>query len=132
MTAFDWLKLLHVSCALLSVCGFAVRGYWVVTGHMLRAHVVTRVLPHAVDTVLLASALGMLWLWRQPPWATPWLSAKLTALLLYILLGMALMRLARTTVQRLAAYLAALLVAGYILAVALTHSALGPVAPAVG
>lgn len=132
MTGFMWLKMLHVSCAILSIGGFALRGYWAITDHPLRRQRLTRVLPHLVDTLLLASALGMLWMWRLSPFALPWLSAKIIALLLYIALGVVLMRFARTTGQRLLAYLGALLVALYIVAVALSHSVLGPLALAAG
>ena len=38
-------------------------------------------LPHLVDTVLLVSALGMLWIMRLLPWATPWLRAKIIGLI---------------------------------------------------
>ena len=123
---------MHVSCALASIAGFALRGYWVLADHPLRQKRLTRVLPHLVDTVLLATALGMLWLWRVAPWESPWLLAKVVALLLYIGLGIALMRLARTVRQQRLAYAAALLTAAYIISVAMTHSALGVFAVASG
>ena len=31
MSAFEWLKLLHVICAFASLSGFALRGYWKLT-----------------------------------------------------------------------------------------------------
>lgn len=123
-----WLKVLHVCCALLSISGFALRGYWVIAGHPYRTLRLTRVLPHLLDTLLLASALGMLWIWGMSPFDASWLSAKIVALLLYIALGIVLMRVAKTRAQRLAAYGGALLVAVYIVCVAVSHSALGPLA----
>lgn len=128
MNLFAALKALHVTCALLSISGFALRGLWAINDDPRRLRRPVRVLPHVVDTLLLASAVGMLVIWRVSPFALPWLTAKLLALLLYILLGMAVMRFTRTRRARLAAYVAALCTAGYILAVAVTHSALGPVA----
>ena len=125
MSSFEWLKMLHASCALVSIAGFALRGYWVLGAHPLRSHRLTRVSPHLIDTLLLATALGMLWLWRMVPWGTPWLVAKLVALLVYIGCGIALMRFARTPAQQGLAYGAALLTAGYIISVAMTHDALG-------
>ena len=124
---FEWLKLLHVSCALVSVCGFALRGYWAVTDHPLRRQTLTRVLPHIVDTLLLGSAVGMLMLWQVGPSQLPWVMAKIVALLVYIGLGMVTMRFARSARTQKAAYCGALLVALYILIVARTHSPLGPV-----
>lgn len=128
MTLFALLKLLHVSSALLSISGFALRGYWAVTDNPLRQAKPVRVLPHLVDTLLLGSAIGMLLVWKIPLAALPWVVAKLFALLLYIGLGMVVMRFAQTRRTRLAAYLAALATAGYIIAVALTHSPWGPLA----
>ena len=126
MTLFESLKFVHVSCALASVAGFALRGSWVILDHPLRYHRLTRVLPHVVDTLLLGSAAGMLWLWRLSPLQLDWVSAKLVALILYIALGLGLMRVARTGPQRLVFFAGALLSAGYIIAVAVTHSPRGP------
>ena len=67
MTPFDWLKLVHVSCAGLSISGFALRGYWMLTNNPLRQRRLTRVLPHIIDTLLLGSAVGMLVIWQVSP-----------------------------------------------------------------
>ncbi len=126
MTAFEWLKLLHVGCAALSIGGFALRGYWQMTGNSLRSRALTRVLPHAVDTLLLGSALGMLWIWRLDPFRSPWLTAKIVALPAYIALGMMAFRFANTERARRLAFAMALLVAAYIVAVAVSKSPWGP------
>ena len=55
----------------------------------------------------------------------PWITAKLLALLLYIGLGMVALRFGRTQRVRVAAWVAALMVAAYIVSVALNKSALG-------
>ena len=128
MTLFSALKLIHVSCALLSVSGFALRGYWALVDSPMRRRRLVRVLPHALDTLLLGTAVAMLFVWGVSPLQLPWVMAKVGALLLYIGLGMAVMRFARTPLTRLAAYLAALCTAGYIVAGALTHSVWGPLA----
>ena len=128
MGLFAGLKLVHVCCALLSVAGFALRGYWVLTEHRLCQHRLTRVLPHLVDSLLLATAVAMLVLWQVSPQQLPWVVAKILALLLYIALGMTLMRFAKNRRQQLLAYLAALVCAGYIITVAFAHSAWGPLA----
>ena len=128
MTLFYALKLVHVSCALLSIGGFALRGYWALVDSPMRRRRAVRVLPHALDSLLLGTAVAMLFVWNVSPLQLPWVMAKIVALLLYIGLGMAVMRFARTCRGRLAAYVAALCAAGYIIAVALTHSAWGPLA----
>ena len=128
MTLFSLLKLVHVSCALLSVSGFILRGYWALREDPRRDNTVVRVLPHLVDTLLLASAVAMLVIWRISPLELPWVMAKILALLLYIGLGMVVMRWAKNRSMRLAAYIAALLSVAYIVCVALSHSPWGPLA----
>lgn len=126
MSGYFYLKVIHVTCALLSVSGFALRGYWRLLDHPAAQHRLTRVLPHVLDTLLLASAVGMLIIWGISPLAFGWLTAKVLALLLYIGLGMVVMRFAGTQKARRLAYAAALFVAIYILTVAFTRSPLGP------
>jgi len=125
MTLFTMFKLLHVGCAVVSVAGFTLRGYWLLTGNPLRQAALSRVLPHLVDTLLLASAIAMLAIWGTPPWELPWVVAKLLALILYIGLGMTVMRFAASKRNQLLAYIAALATVGYIVSVALTHSPWG-------
>jgi uncharacterized membrane protein SirB2 len=126
---FSLLKLLHVCCAMLSVSGFGLRVYWMLTANPLLQHRLSKVLPHCIDTVLLGSAAGMLWLWRLSPLDSAWISAKLLALLVYIGLGMVALRFGKNQQQRAAAGLGALAVAAYIISVAYTKSAAGLFGP---
>ena len=128
----SWLYYLHVSCALLSISGFALRGYWMLAGNPLLRTRAARTLPHAIDTVLLASAVAMLVQWRLSPFAVPWLTAKVVALVLYIGLGMVALRFGRSARVREAAYLLALMTAAYIVAVALAKSPWGMLLPLAG
>jgi len=125
VTPFDWLKLVHVSCAGLSISGFALRGYWMLTNNPLRQRRLTRVLPHIIDTLLLGSAVGMLVIWQVSPLQMGWLSAKIIALLLYIGLGMVAFRFGRTRRVRLSAWVLALFSAAYIGSVAYSKNPLG-------
>lgn len=125
---FEWLKLLHASSALLSISGFALRGYWMLTGNPRLRSRPARVLPHILDTLLLASAIGMLVIWRANPFEFSWLSAKIAALLCYICLGMVAFRFGKTRRIRVIACGMALLVAAYIVAVAFSKSPWGPLA----
>ena len=123
MTPFELLKIVHVSCAVASIGGFTLRGYWMLNGNSLRSHRLTKTLPHIVDTLLLGSAVAMLVIWQTSPLAHAWLLAKIIALLLYIGLGMIALRFGTTRRIRVIAWLLALLVAAYIVSVALTKSA---------
>jgi uncharacterized membrane protein SirB2 len=124
---FELLKLLHMSCAFLSIGGFSLRGYWMITDNPCLRRRATRILPHILDTLLLGSAIGMLVIWQMNPLALGWLSAKIMALLVYIGLGMVAFRFGKTRRVRLVAFGLALLTAGYIVAVAYTKSPLGVV-----
>jgi len=125
VTLASILKLVHVSCALMSIAGFGLRGFWMLRDNPLVRHPAVRVLPHVIDTLLLASAIALLLLWHLDPLANPWLAAKIIALLVYIGLGMVALRFGRTKKARLAAWLLALVTAGYIVSVAYSKSPLG-------
>ncbi len=134
MISYDTLKVIHVSAVSISGCGFAVRGWGASRNQTWVRSRAARTLPHLVDTVLLLSALGMLWMVRLTPWALPWLRAKIAGLVLYIALGMIALRSlrraqpaygGRSRALPLAAWLAALLVFGYIISVALTKNPRG-------
>jgi uncharacterized membrane protein SirB2 len=124
--AYALLKPLHVGAVALSGAGFLLRGLgMLVNAGWLQARPV-RVLPHIVDTVLLASALGLAWTLRISPLAHPWLAAKIGGLLVYIALGMLALRPGRPKALRVAAWAGACLAFYYIVSVALTKSPLGP------
>jgi len=116
-------RALHVGSAALSIAGFAARGALMLADSpRLRTRVV-RVAPHVVDTILLASAMWLAWFLGQIPFVHAWLTAKVLALLAYIVLGALALRRGKTKRVRAAAFAAALAVAAYIVAVALTHDA---------
>ncbi len=118
------LKLTHISCAVISYTLFVVRGIWMLRGSGLLQRQWVRTVPHAVDTLLLASAVAMAVITRQYPLAAPWLTAKVIALVLYIALGMLALKWGRIKRVRITAWIAAQAVFAYIVAVALTRGPL--------
>lgn len=114
------LKLVHQTAVVLSIAGFFVRGLASLAGAAWVRGRIARTLPHVVDTVLLLSALTLAWLLRLTPTAAPWLAAKIAGLLLYIGLGMLALRPGRPLALRASAWVAALGVFGWIVAVAIT------------
>lgn len=122
---FEWLKLVHVASAALSIAGFALRGYWMATDNPMLQLRLVKVLPHVIDTLLLGTAVSMLVIWNTNPFQTGWLEAKIIALLFYIGLGMVALRFGKTREVRVAAFGMALLTAAYIVSVAYTKSPLG-------
>jgi uncharacterized membrane protein SirB2 len=121
---YAFLKATHVTCVVLSYFGFFVRGVWMMRGAAMLHNRWVRVLPHVVDTLLLASAIALAMLLRQYPLAQPWLTAKVAGLVIYIVLGMFALRRARTRRGRIMAWLLAQAVFFYIVAVALTRNPL--------
>lgn len=118
------LKAVHVGCVMTSYVLFMVRGVWMLRASVMLQKRWVRTLPHAVDTLLLASALALAVMSRQYPFVAGWLTTKILALLVYIGLGMVAMRFGVTRGIRMAAWLAAQIVFFYIVAVALTHNSL--------
>jgi uncharacterized membrane protein SirB2 len=115
----------HETSVALSVAGFALRGAAGLAGARWVRGRIARVLPHVIDTALLASALVLVTMLRLNPFATPWLLAKLAGLLIYIALGVVALRPAVAKPVRAAAWVAALAVAGWIVSVALTKTPWG-------
>jgi uncharacterized membrane protein SirB2 len=115
-------KITHIVSAIASISLFTLRGGLVLSGRSL-THWSLRLLPHVVDTVLLASAIALAWMLRQAPFTDAWLTAKLMALLLYIVLGTLALKRAPTRNTRAVAFVGALLVFAYIVGVAITRSA---------
>ncbi len=119
------LKTVHVACAVLSIGGFLARWALMIEGSAVLRTRLVRIVPHVIDTVLLASALAMVWLLRVNPLLEPWLAAKIIALVAYILLGAVALRRGRTLAVRVAAGVAAIATVAFIVSVALTKSAWG-------
>ena len=119
------LKHFHISCVILSGFGFALRGWWSMSGSpRLRARL-TRVLPHLIDSCLLGSAIGLAVMAGQYPFVNGWLTAKVLGLLAYIGFGAVALRPARPKAVRVAAFVAALATLSYIVSVALSKNPLG-------
>ena len=122
VSGYELLKSVHQASAFLSLGGFALRGYWMLRDHPLLQRRLTKTIPHVIDTLLLGTALGMLYVWQLNPFEVSWLSAKIIALLVYIILGMVALRFGRTKKIRAVAWGAALLTVCYIISVAFTRS----------
>lgn len=116
-----WLKHLHVTMAALTIAGFVTRGIWAWRAPRLLRLRPVRILPHVIDTVLLASAIGLLFAYGWNPFAQGWLIAKIVLLLAYIALGMAALKPWFTPPVRAGAFVAAVGVFGWIVSIALAH-----------
>ena len=118
----DLLKSVHVGCAALSLSGFVLRGAWMWHASPWLKARATRVLPHVIDSLLLAAGIALAVRAGQYPFVNGWLTAKLVALILYIVLGSVALKYGKNARQRRLAFVAAILVFVYIVAVAITRS----------
>lgn len=114
------LKAVHVGAVTLSLTLFLVRGAWMLAGSQWLQQRWVKVLPHLVDTVLLASAVWLAFRIGQAPLRDGWLTAKVAGLLVYIVLGSIALKRGRTPAVRRLAFVAALASFAYIVSVALT------------
>jgi uncharacterized membrane protein SirB2 len=119
-----WLitKSIHVSSALASISLFVLRGLWMMCGSPLLRRRWVRVVPHVIDTLLLGSAIVLAVITYQYPLVHGWLTAKVVALFVYIGLGMVALRFARSRPVKIGAWVAAVFVFAYIVAVAITRN----------
>ncbi len=118
------IKYLHITSVALSGGFFLLRGLWMLRASDMLQRRWVRVLPHIVDTLLLGSALLMVFWSRQYPFVQPWLTAKVLALVAYIGLGTVALKRGKTKVVRRWTFMAALATFAYIMAGALTRRAM--------
>ena len=116
--SYQVLYQIHISCALLSISGFLLRGWWRFTAPSRLNRPLVKVLPHIVDTALLASAIMLTMQLHQYPLTSSWLTAKFFALLAYIVLGTIALKRGRTPAIRASAFIGCLLVLTHIVGTA--------------
>jgi uncharacterized membrane protein SirB2 len=119
------LRHVHIACAILTIALFVLRGGLMMANSPWQQNVVLRYLPHAVDTVLLTTALMLTTVIHQYPFAVGWLTTKVVLLVVYIVLGSIALKRGRTRPIRIAAFFAALATVGYLVTVARAHHPLG-------
>lgn len=120
--SFLLLKTVHISCVASSYMLFVLRGIWSMNGSPSMRQRWVRIVPHVVDTLLLASAITLAISIQQYPFVDAWLTAKVIGLLLYIALGSVALRFGRSKSIRIAAWVAAQTVFFYIVLVAISHN----------
>jgi uncharacterized membrane protein SirB2 len=118
------LRALHMACAGLSIAGFVLRWIWMLTDSRLLAARASKIVPHIVDTLLLASAIALVAIIGFGPNAA-WLGAKIAGLVVYIVLGTFALKRGRTKGARAVFGVLAIIVFAFIASVARTHDPLG-------
>jgi len=118
MNSYLLIKYCHITFAVLSASGFMVRAYWMLFDSARLQTRAVRVLPHINDTLLLASAIVLVFMSRQYPLVVGWVTLKIGLLLLYIGFGTMALKRGKTRQSRIGFLIAALTVLGAIFGVA--------------
>lgn len=108
-----------------SLSTFAIRAVASLAGGLWVKNAPVRLFVHSVDAVLLASALGMLFIW-QPAWEpAQWVAAKVVGLVAYIWLASRVFKASQTLGKRLTELVGCLLVLSWMISVAIIKSPMG-------
>ncbi|MFN3163560.1 MAG: SirB2 family protein [Pseudohongiellaceae bacterium] len=108
MTTYLMLKHLHVTFAVLSLLGFSLRGYWMLTESAWLQKKPVKILPHINDTLLLLTALMLAVVTGLYPFAVGWVTLKLILLVVYIVLGTFALKRGKTKQSRTGFFIASL------------------------
>jgi len=117
-------KYLHILCVAASFALLFVRGLWLLRAFPVAQETWVRMLPHAVDGLLVLTAVAMLSLASGKAWPD-WLWVKLGLIVVYAVLSLIVFHVARNRWQRGVAWIAALLVFLFVTTVAVLQNPLG-------
>lgn len=119
------IKLVHIVAVLASGGLFFLRGLVLNLGGTWAMAAPLRYLSYTIDTVLLTAALMLATMLEQYPFVHGWLTTKVVLLVVYIILGTYALKRGHTASVRWAAWIAALIVYGFIISVARAHHPAG-------
>jgi uncharacterized membrane protein SirB2 len=122
------LKNFHMGFAALTIAGFLLRGYWVMTGSALQRNRATKIVPHVIDALFLATGIYLIVMLNLAWMQQLWLLAKFAGLFVYVGLGMVAFRFGRTPEIKAVAFAGAVGAFAYIVGAALTKSPLSWIA----
>lgn len=107
---YEGLKHFHMLTIALSALLLSVRYVLMMRDSALLQHKFLKITPHVVDTCLLLSGIGLIFITGFIPFtvAAPWMTDKLTCVLAYIALGLFALKLGRTKLMRTLAFFGAL------------------------
>jgi uncharacterized membrane protein SirB2 len=125
---YNEIKWVHIGCVLLSGSLFFLRGLLMLNGSLLASDRRLSRLSYGIDTALLVAAVLLTVIIHQYPLVQGWLTVKVLLLIVYIVLGVFALRRGKTQRSRMAFFVAALLVYGFIISVAVTHNPRGALA----
>ncbi len=101
---------LHLTAVGLSILFFIFRFIWSQFDATALSKKWVKILPHIIDTVLLASAIWLCFILSQYPLVNPWLTFKVIGVVLYIVFGLFALKKAKTVLAKWGFFVAALAV----------------------
>jgi uncharacterized membrane protein SirB2 len=101
-------KHLHLTAVALSIFLFVLRFIWLQMDSQLLHKKWVKIVPHVIDTILLASAIWLCIIIAQYPFATAWVTFKLFGVIAYIFCGLLTLKWAKTRAMSYAGFAAAL------------------------
>jgi uncharacterized membrane protein SirB2 len=122
---YEQIKCVHIAAVIASGMLFLARGIAVQAGARWAMAAPLRWLSIAIDTTLLLAALMLVAILHEYPFVQSWLTVKLCLLVVYIVLGTYALKRGRTPRVRRLCFIAASLVYGFIISVAIAHHPLG-------
>lgn len=115
------IKLLHVTCVILTLTLFSIRVIWkFFFPHLLQQRWV-KILPHTIDTILFISGIALVILLEQYPFVHDWITIKFFTVLTYIISGALVLKYAKTFTGRLIALFISIVSFIYIILLAFYH-----------
>lgn len=124
------IRLVHIWSVIFSGSLFFLRGAALLAGEGTALARIAMSMPvklasYTIDTVLLTAALMLMTIVQQYPFIDHWLTVKVVLLFVYVGLGIAAFRFARTRAERAGLWAAALAVFLFIVSVARAHDPAG-------
>ncbi len=112
------IKYLHVTFVVISFCFFLTRLGWSFAGAAVLNKKWVKVTPHVIDTLLLCSAITLVYIGGWSFQDSPWLIAKVVALVFYVVFGSYALKRANTLVGKISFSIFSILIFIYIVVVA--------------
>ena len=124
MNIYTIIKLIHIITAFISIAGFFIRGIWMIQSSSILQQRWVKIAPHINDSLLLLSAILLVFITAQYPGPANWVNAKIFALVIYIVFGTIALKPGKTKGIRILSWCLALITYAYIMMVALNKNAL--------
>lgn len=97
---YMFVKHLHLTAVALSLSLFILRFIWSLRRSPMMQKKWVKIVPHVIDTLLLASALTLCVILVQYPFVNGWLTEKVLGVVCYIIMGFVTLKWASTTPVR--------------------------------